>query len=157
MGRVIKRKPQMPIIARGGGGQKRCLMKRPPITLVHARLRLAPSHVHTQIRCSTPVTVDIAQSPTVKDGLKLSTIATGAIVKVKGTFSNGVLVAKEVEPDSHERTQTGGCVKLFGAVSAIDANAKTFVLQGVTVTIGNNTSGVPHTPSLRAVQLASPI
>ncbi|TAK95828.1 MAG: hypothetical protein EPO09_07240 [Aquabacterium sp.] len=87
------------------------------------------------------VTIDISQSPTVEDGLNLSTITTGTIVKVKGSFSNGVLVAQEVEADNHERTQTDGGVKLFGAVSASDSNAQTFVVQGVTVTMSNTTVG----------------
>ncbi len=89
------------------------------------------------------VTIDISQSPTVSDNLNLSTIATGTVVKVAGSFVNGVLVAKSIEADSHERSQAGGGVKLYGAVTAVNSTDSTFTVQGVTVKL-NSTA----TPSL---------
>jgi hypothetical protein len=79
-------------------------------------------------------TVDVSQSPTLS-GIDLATITVGTIVKVKGTFASGTLVAAAIESDNHERTLSGGGVKLFGAVSASDSSAHTFVVQGVTVAI----------------------
>jgi hypothetical protein len=89
------------------------------------------------------VTIDVSQSPTLED-IDLSTVTVGTVVKVKGTFASGVLVATEVESDNHERAQTGGGVKLFGAVTASDSTAHTFVVQGVTVTI-DTTATTPLT------------
>jgi hypothetical protein len=87
------------------------------------------------------VTVDVSQSPTLSGFTSLSAVTTGTLVKVKGTFTAGVLVASAIESDAHERTATGGGTKLFGVVSASDSTASTFVVQGVTVTIDSSTQG----------------
>ncbi len=84
-------------------------------------------------------TIDVSQSPELH-GVDLATIAVGTVVKVKGTFSNGVRVAKEISTKSWDDGQTG-LVKLYGMVSsataATDSAAATFVVQGVTVTIAS--------------------
>jgi len=87
-------------------------------------------------------TVDVSQSPELH-GLDLATVTTGTLVKVKGTFANGVLVAKEVTSKTYDDQHAEG-VKLFGLVSASTAasggNPATFVVQGVTVTIAGSSS-----------------
>ena len=62
---------------------------------------------------------------------KLSgSIALGAEVKVSGTVSNGVLVAREVEV---EDDNSGQAYSLRGAVSSLDTAAKRLVIRGTTV------------------------
>lgn len=79
-----------------------------------------------------PVTVDTTTA--FDDGLTAGTLRVGQIVKVEGTMVDGVLRAREIEPD--EREYRAGSVedriKLYGAVSAVSGN--TFVVQGVTLT-----------------------
>jgi len=92
------------------------------------------------------VTVDLSQSPTVSGfasaAITDTGIAVGVVVKVKGSFVNGVLVAKSIEADDNERKQAGGGVKLYGAVTS--HTASTFVVQGVTVTVATgSTLSVP--------------
>jgi hypothetical protein len=94
------------------------------------------------------VTIDISQSPTVSDNLNLGTIATGTVVKVAGSFANGVLVAKAIEADSHERTQTGGGVKLYGAVTAVNSTDSTFTVQGVTVKLDSTATPSQSLPAV---------
>ncbi len=87
-------------------------------------------------------TVDVSQSPELH-GVDLSTITVGTLVKVKGTFANGVLVAKEVSSKSYDDQHAEG-VKLFGMVSAATAASggtpASFVVQGVKVTIASTSS-----------------
>ncbi len=91
-------------------------------------------------------TIDVSQSPTL-NGVDLSTITTGTVVKVKGDFANGVLVAKEITSKSYDDGHAVGGVKLFGLVSgstaASGSTPATFVVQGVTVTIALSSSLTP--------------
>lgn len=86
--------------------------------------------------------IDVSQSPEL-EGVNLATITAGTVVKVKGSFVNGVLVARSIESDGFERSQANGGVKLYGAVSAVDSNStpNTFTVQGVTVAMGGSTIG----------------
>ena len=59
-------------------------------------------------------------------------IVLGAQVEVRGPTSNGVIIATKVTVQSHEQIRDDG-FELHGAVTALDAVAKTFVLRGVTV------------------------
>ena len=59
-------------------------------------------------------------------------IVLGANVKVKGTSSNGTIVATRVSTETHEEAHAEG-FELHGAITAIDSTAKTFVLRGITV------------------------
>lgn len=93
------------------------------------------------------VSVDVSQSPKLEGSITLANATVGTIVKVKGTFTNGVLVASSIESDDHERVLAGG-TKLYGAVSAstdnsglTPATASTFVVQGLTVTMTSATRG----------------
>jgi len=68
-----------------------------------------------------------AQFPEGTTGLVL-----GAHVEVHGTSSNGTVTATTVEVETHADERARG-FELHGAISAIDATAKTFVLRGVKV------------------------
>lgn len=82
------------------------------------------------------VTVDVSQAR-FDDGF---TPVAGSLVKVEGTFTNGVLVAREVEADGREYATAGG-VKLYGIVSAANPDtATTFSIQGVTVSVASASS-----------------
>lgn len=59
-------------------------------------------------------------------------IVLGANVEVKGTSSNGTIVATRVSTETHEEAHAEG-FELHGAITAIDSTAKTFVLRGITV------------------------
>ncbi len=63
-------------------------------------------------------------------------IVLGAQVEVKGTSSNGVVVATSVSVETHETIRAKG-FELHGAVTAIDTTAQTFVLREVTVSYGS--------------------
>ena len=63
-------------------------------------------------------------------------IVLGAQVEVKGTSSNGVVVATSVSVETHETVRAKG-FELHGAVTAIDTTAQTFVLREVTVSYGS--------------------
>lgn len=67
-----------------------------------------------------------------------SGIVLGAAVEVKGTTTNGVLVATSVELDSRH-AQDRHRFELHGTVSALNTTAKTFKLRGVTVSYGTGT------------------
>ncbi|MEY4765596.1 MAG: hypothetical protein RI907_2269 [Pseudomonadota bacterium] len=89
-------------------------------------------------------TVDVSQSPTL-DGVNLSTVTVGTFVKVQGSFTNGVLVAKSIsskQRDDQQRHLAG--VKLYGVVSGSTAASgdtlASFVVQGVTVTLASGSS-----------------
>ncbi len=82
------------------------------------------------------VTVDVSQAR-FDDGF---TPVAGSLVKVEGTFTNGVLVAREVEADGREYATAGG-VKLYGIVSTANPDtATTFSIQGVTVSVASASS-----------------
>ena len=59
-------------------------------------------------------------------------IVLGAQVEVKGTSSNGVVIAKEVSVETQEDVRAAG-FELHGAIMAIDTTAQTFQVRGVTV------------------------
>jgi Domain of unknown function (DUF5666) len=59
-------------------------------------------------------------------------VVLGAQVDVRGTSSNGVIVATRVTVESRQEIHDDG-FELHGAITALDAVAKTFVLRGVTV------------------------
>ena len=64
-------------------------------------------------------------------------IVLGARVEVKGSAVNGVVVATRVTVETeHDREAAG--FELHGAISALDATAKTFVLRGMTVGFGGS-------------------
>ena len=65
-------------------------------------------------------------------------VVLGAQVEVHGTSSNGVVSAATVKVETHGERQAEG-FELHGAITAIDATAKTFVLRGVTVSYGGTT------------------
>ena len=62
-------------------------------------------------------------------------VVLGAQVEVHGTVSNGVLVATRVSIESKHRGDDDRKLELHGAITAVDATAKTFVLRGVTVSV----------------------
>jgi hypothetical protein len=63
-------------------------------------------------------------------------IVLGAQVDVRGTSSNGVVIASKVSIETPEAQRAEG-FELHGAVTAIDTTAQTFVLRGVTVSYGS--------------------
>jgi hypothetical protein len=65
-------------------------------------------------------------------------VVLGAQVEVHGTSSNGLVSATTVSVETHGERQAEG-FELHGAVTALDATAKTFVLRGVTVSYGATT------------------
>ena len=65
-------------------------------------------------------------------------IVLGARVEVSGSAVKGVVIATRVTVETeHEREAQG--FELHGAISALDATAKTFVLRGVTVSFADST------------------
>lgn len=63
-------------------------------------------------------------------------IVLGAQVDVRGTSSNGVVIASRVSVETPEARRAEG-FELHGAVTSIDTTAKTFVLRDVTVSYGS--------------------
>lgn len=59
-------------------------------------------------------------------------VVLGARVSVEGRSSGGVLIANEVEAEDDE-DGNNSTFELHGAITALDTNARTFVVQGVTV------------------------
>ena len=59
-------------------------------------------------------------------------IVLGAQVEVEGSSANGVVVARSVAIEDHEARHAEG-FELHGAITALDATAKTFVLRAITV------------------------
>ena len=59
-------------------------------------------------------------------------IVLGAQVEVEGSSANGIVVARSVAIEDHEARHAEG-FELHGAITALDATAKTFVLRGITV------------------------
>ena len=103
-----------------------------------AKLRGTVSAVNGTNWTIGDVTVDVSQSPTLLGFSSLSQVTAGTVVRVAGTFSNNVLVAKVVESDDNDRDHDGGGVKLFGVATGVNTTARTFSVQGVTVTAPSN-------------------
>lgn len=76
------------------------------------------------------MTVD-ATSASFPDGT--TGLAAGVQVEVEGTVSNGVLVATKVSIESRHRGDDSRKFDLRGAITSVNATAKTFVVKGVTV------------------------
>lgn len=71
-----------------------------------------------------------------------TTLAAGVSVAVKGTVSNGVLVATSVSADSYDKSGGGkGRFELHGTVGSLDTTAKTFVVVGSKVNVTVDYSG----------------
>ena len=91
----------------------------------------------TAFTSATAFTVDglvvDASNAAFPDGI--SGVVLGAQVEVHGTVSNGVLVATRVSIESKHRGDDDRKLELHGAITAVDATAKTFVLRGVTVSV----------------------
>jgi hypothetical protein len=62
-------------------------------------------------------------------------IVLGALVEVKGSAVNGVIVATRVQTESEQEHESEG-FELHGSISSLNTVAKTFVLRGVTVDYG---------------------
>ena len=71
-----------------------------------------------------------------------SGLALGVEVEVHGTLSKGVLVANKVSIESRHQGDDSHQWQLFGAITALDTAAKTFVVRGVSVTYGAATTYV---------------
>ena len=69
-----------------------------------------------------------------------SGLALGVQVDVKGTLSGGVLVASRVSLESRHQGDASHASQLIGAITSLDATAKTFVVRGVTVGYGDATT-----------------
>lgn len=100
-----------------------------------AKLRGVVSVINGSLWTLGDVSVDVSQVQEVEGFANLAAVTVGAVVKVKGRFVNGVLVAREVESEDAERVRDGGGVKLYGVVTASDSGARTFSVQGVTVAV----------------------
>lgn len=81
------------------------------------------------------VTIDVSQSPILRGFTSLSDVVVGTEVRVAGLFKDNVLTAKIVESDDYDHDHDGGGVKLFGVATGVDATARTFSVQGVTVKV----------------------
>ena len=108
-----------------------------------ARLRVADAdeaHLEGSITAFTsstafsvngiPVDATNARFPNGSAGIVL-----GAQVEVEGASVNGTVVARSVAIEDHEARHAEG-FELHGAITALDAAAKTFVLRGITVAYG---------------------
>lgn len=100
-----------------------------------AKLRGVVAAINGSLWTLGDVTVDVSQVREVEGFASLAAVQPGAVVKVKGSFVNGVLVAREVESEDAERARDGGGVKLYGVVTASDSGARTFSVQGVSVAV----------------------
>ena len=69
-----------------------------------------------------------------------SGIVVGAAVEVEGAIRDGVLVASEVELEDRHANDDDRLNELHGLVGALDPQAQTFVVRGVKVHYGSNTS-----------------
>jgi len=77
------------------------------------------------------VTVGYATS-TFEDGVEAN-LADGAVVEVKGTVGNGVLVATAVDFEDGSGTTAGSEYEVKGSISSLDTVTRRFVVDGVTV------------------------
>ena len=112
------------------------IAKRDRAITGRAKVRGAVAAINGTTLTVNDVTVDVSQAR-FEDGLTLGALSVGTVVKVDGTFANGVLVARKVEADSREYdAANGGGVKLYGVVSsATPGTPATFSIQGVTLTL----------------------
>ncbi len=101
----------------------------------HLRGRITSFTSATQFQVNGTVTVD-ATNATFSDGQ--AGLALGVAVEVKGTVTNGVLVATSVEIDDRHASDRHK-FKLIGAVADLDTTAKTFKLRGITVNYSGST------------------
>jgi hypothetical protein len=69
-------------------------------------------------------------------------LALGVQVEVLGTMRSGVLVATRVSLETRHQGDDSHCLQLYGAITAVDATTKTFVVRNVTVTYGDATTYV---------------
>ena len=83
------------------------------------------------------VTVDVSKSPALLGFTSLSDVHEGTEVRIAGRYDNGVLTARVIESEDYEHDRDHGGVKLFGVASGVDNTARTFSVQGVTVTVPN--------------------
>jgi len=83
------------------------------------------------------VTVDVSKSPALLGFASLSDVQEGTEVRIAGRYDNGVLTARVIESEDYEHDRDHGGVKLFGVASGVDSTARTFSVQGVTVTAAN--------------------
>lgn len=86
------------------------------------------------------VTVDVSKSPALLGFASLSDVQAGTEVRIAGRYDNGVLTARVIESEDYEHDRDHGGVKLFGVASGVDSTARTFSVQGVTVTVPNGLS-----------------
>lgn len=117
------------------------IVKRDRAITGRAKLRGAVSAISGNSVTINDVVVDVSRAR-FEDGLTLASLTVGTVVKVDGTLTNGVLVAREVEADGREyNVANGGGVKLYGVVSnATVSTPATFSIQGVTLTLPANLS-----------------
>jgi len=69
-----------------------------------------------------------------------SGVVVGAAVEVDGAIRDGVLAASEVELEDRHANDDDRLNELHGTVGALDTQARTFVVRGVKVHYGSNTS-----------------
>lgn len=67
-------------------------------------------------------------------------VVVGVAVEVEGAIRDGVLVASEVELEARHANDDDRLNELNGSLSALDATAQTFVVRGVRVHYGSNTT-----------------
>jgi len=67
-------------------------------------------------------------------------IQKGAGVEVEGAIVNGVLIAAKVELEDMHLNDDRNCNQLFGLISGLNTQAKTFVVRGVTVHYNSTTT-----------------
>jgi hypothetical protein len=75
-----------------------------------------------------PVDASAATFPDSTTGLAL-----GAEVEVRGTLTNGTLVATVVGLEGRHRSDDDRKFELHGSITSVDTAARTFLLRGVTV------------------------
>lgn len=75
-----------------------------------------------------PVDASAATFPDGSTGLAL-----GVQVEVKGTLTNGTIIATAVELESRHKGDDDRKFRLHGAITSVDTTAKTFLLRGITV------------------------
>ena len=78
-------------------------------------------------------------------------IVLGARVEVEGSSANGVLTATKVEIASRHTGDDDRKPELHGAITSLDATAKTFVLRGLTVSYAGSVSYAGGTAATLAV------
>lgn len=72
-----------------------------------------------------------ASAATFPDGS--TDLALGVQVEVKGTLTNGTIIATAVELESRHKGDDDRKFRLHGAITSVDTTAKTFLLRGITV------------------------